>query len=189
MDTTVSVSKRDQRLGDPYDPSMWPRPCVQCGIVKQARQFGWNGDDGWYTMCPKCRQTRIVRELYVEQERQVSLAVKKLVSAALKKPAPLPDMAEICRDVVAACGGQEEFVNRWAQSIMDTKSGSKTSIDAHRGLASTIQATAAQQSRDLELSQITPEQLESAILGFMEKMAGGDMVEALEHQDVVDDGD
>lgn len=192
MGTPLSVSNSNRLRTDRDDKSTWPQPCRHCGTVKQTREFGKNKSGGWYTMCPNCRRTRYVRELYMEQGKQISRAVKELVAVALKKSKPLPDMADICSDVVAACGGQDEFVKRWAESIMATTPGSKTSIDAHKGLASTIQATAAQQSRDMELEQISPEKLADAITAFMEgRLGDGEAVEmetepeALEYEDPV----
>lgn len=173
MDKSPSRLQQNQRSTVADDRSTWTRACLgPCGKAMPAYKFGKNEWGGYHSMCPLCRKTRYVRELYMEQEKQVARAVKKLVAVAMKKPKPLPDMAEICRDLVEALGGQEEVVKRWAESIKDTDSGSKTSIDAYNGLARTIQATAAQQSRDMELSQVSPEKLELAILDFMKKMNG-----------------
>ena len=195
MDKSLSRVQQNKRSTVASDWSTWTRACAgPCGKAMPACEFGKNRHGGYYSICPLCRDTRHVRELYVEQEKQVTLAVKKLVAAALKKPKPLPDMEDICRDVMEALGGQKEFVKRWAESIKDTDSGSKTSIDAHNGFARTMQATKAQQSRDMELSQVSPEKLESAILDFMEKMNDDETVEleteteAIEHESPGDGG-
>ncbi len=197
MDKSLSRGEQNQRSTVASDRSTWTRACEgPCGKAMPAYEFGKNRHGGYYSICPLCRKTRYVRELYVEQEKQVTLAVKKLVAAALKKPKPLPDMAEICRDLMEALGGQEEFVERWAKSIKETTAGSKTSIDAHNGFARTMQAVNAQQNRDLELSQVSPEKLQSAILGFMEKMNDDETPEvetktepeAIEHESPGDGG-
>lgn len=196
VNTLISPQEKFKRKCDFEDESTWPRSCIVCRVVYQRGKFGRNSGGNWRTMCPMCRQTRIVRELYMEHERQISRSVRSLVAVAQKQSDPLPDMAKICRDLVSALGGEAEFVKMWSDSIREAKVGSKTSIAAYESVAKAIHATAAQRTRELAVSQASPKHLEAAILAFMKqkldadcntvKMESTTQPEAIEHQEQVD---
>lgn len=170
----LSVLEARRSSTDATDESTWSRSCTVCTTVKQTHEFGRNEYGGWYTMCPKCRQTRGIRERVqkMDQEKDARLkdGLNRLVGVARSKANPLPDMAEICSEMIRQFGGVAEFCLKWHAQISAAKDGSKTKLDQFYTIFKMIKSTSEDQREEINWSTVTPEDLESALEDYVLKV-------------------
>lgn len=194
---TPSVSDRLKAVADPNDESTWARACAKCTRVLTAGEFGphptqkkRDGSPRLDTLCPKCRRGHGIDQILTEQEADKTAKMKEvmhqLTVAARMRRNPLPDMADICSEMIEQFGGVTKFCIEWHDQIQKTKEGSKARLDQYYVLYKTIQAAAANQREEINMETVTLEDLQAAMTKFVReefrKLEAEDDVDVIESQ-------
>jgi len=138
-----------------------PRQCKECGEIKPGDQF-----DGLREMCRVCDRPKHLRTTR-RNDLRFRQGIHRLVAAATASTPKIPELAEVCSEMIKKFDGVRGFVDAWKRDIDESKAGSKTRLDQYKAIYQML-ATAAQDQREqLDLARMTEEQIEEAIAGYV----------------------
>lgn len=150
--------------------------CRKCGKVKPKSEFSVHHGNSYRTTCKACRKDQGSPKL-----KRIEQGIHRLVASAQNTVIHAPSLAEMAGGLIAELGGIQAVIHQWATQIQLLQDGTRLKVEQYQFIFRMLQATAADRREELDVTQLSEEELERAITGYA--------LRVLEPEDEGEEGD